>query len=192
MYLNPEKLKLPKVRKIDGVPGCGKTTTVLEKHERNKDLVLTATTAARKEYLSKVSHPNRDYYRTYDSVLINGAPKVKRIWCDEGLMVHAGDIYIIATMCQAEEVIILGDTNQIPFISRVIGYECQHNKIAADHVEHHRDTHRLTKSTVNLLKDLYPEGIYSKSEIKGTEEVIHVEFPVKTMLDDVQLVMTFT
>lgn len=37
---------------VEGVPGCGKTTSIINKHNRNKDLILTATKETKEEYLN--------------------------------------------------------------------------------------------------------------------------------------------
>lgn len=43
--------------------------------------------------------------------------KYKRLIVDEALMFHAGEILFAVALVQAPEVILIGDTNQIPYIN---------------------------------------------------------------------------
>lgn len=68
--------------------------------------------------------------RTIDSYLLNRRDKYARVYVDEVIMAHAGNIVAVAYFSGATEVICLGDTAQIPFISRTPSVTAVHQLIA--------------------------------------------------------------
>jgi hypothetical protein len=119
-------IPLPKIKWIVGVPGCGKTYAILNNHKPGKDLILTLTkhgcTEIRKQMASKLKvkiNDLKENYRTVASILVNGSSKkVETVYIDEALLMHSGTIGFIAHMTGANEIIIIGDEWQIPYIER--------------------------------------------------------------------------
>lgn len=122
------KPRFPQISWIEGVPGCGKSTYIIRKHSPGKDLVLTQTRASIKDIRDSVSAKYasqnipiqlRMDYRTVASYIINNpGKKYEKVYIDEGLMMHAGYIGFIAELSGAVEIIVVGDSNQIPYIER--------------------------------------------------------------------------
>lgn len=163
----------------DGVPGCGKTFAIIRDHNNANDLVCTATKAALKDYRELGDDPR--YYRTYDSVIMNGAPKCNTFYADEGLMVHAGDILLAAYLCGATRVIVYGDMKQIPFINRLPGFTAIWSKLRSNTVIPMSVTYRCCESIISLLrrhyypcisgKDVQP-GFIEHKKIVGVPEIV--------------------
>lgn len=120
--------KLPKIKWYDGVPGCGKSHFIVSHHEPGKDLVLTQTRAGIKEirdaviemYGQEHSHRLNLDYRTVGSYIINHTQHktYDRVFIDEALLMHAGYIGFISKLSKASEIIVVGDSKQIPYIER--------------------------------------------------------------------------
>lgn len=172
---------------VNGVPGCGKTYEINYRHMKNKDIVLTATKEAMNDYRKL---PNRDpkYYRTYDSVLLNPVVDSPTVYADEGLMVHGGDLLLCCWKCKASEVFIFGDSFQIPFINRAIGFVMRYNVLKLDNIEIRDVTYRSPKNMMPILRQFYP-SISTKSETEGSIRIIKTKAPTLT---DYNMVMTFT
>ncbi|WAB51676.1 ORF1 [nege-like virus 1] len=120
---------------INGVPGCGKTYYIVEKHDATlnlKEIVLTATKEAAIEIRDRVAK-KYNYasdekmlglkYRTVDSLLMHARSldysEVSTIWLDEGLMLHFGNIVAVGLKLNCFNIKICGDTAQIPFVNRM-------------------------------------------------------------------------
>jgi hypothetical protein len=125
--INISKCVLPDIKLIDGIPGCGKSTFILENHIPHRDLVLTQTRAALEDIRLRAREKYEDIninrlktdYRTVSSYIINGSDKkYERVFIDEALLMHAGYVGFVASITEASEIILLGDTRQIPYIER--------------------------------------------------------------------------
>jgi len=119
-----------KVSVKNGVPGCGKSTYILNAHEKFKDLVLFPTKASREDFVRRVktkyapfkfdeSLYRRCYRTIYSFVLNHNGDKFNRIFIDEARMSHPGTIPMVAILARAKEVVLLGDKLQIPYINRM-------------------------------------------------------------------------
>ena len=68
----------------------------------------------------------KDNERTVDSFLMNygkGARcQFKRLFIDEGLMLHTGCVNFLVEMSLCDIAYVYGDTQQIPYINRVTGF----------------------------------------------------------------------
>lgn len=109
----------------NGVPGCGKTTWIMNQFEAERDLIVTTTTEAANDLRGKLSCRIgglvKSKVRTMASILVNGVKEQEschRIMVDEALMNHFGAIVMAARITQAKEVLLIGDVNQLPFIDR--------------------------------------------------------------------------
>lgn len=123
--VNVTECRLPNIFLVEGVPGAGKSEYIVTHHSPGRDLVLTQTRAGIGDIRSKVISRYRNGldlfvdYRTIASYIINGSKKsYDRIFIDEGFMFHAGYIGFVTQLSGASEVIILGDSKQIPYIER--------------------------------------------------------------------------
>lgn len=172
---------------INGVPGCGKTYEIINTHIQNVDMVLTATKEANNDY-RKLPNSDKRYYRTYDSVILNEVPECDKVYADEGLMVHAGDLLLCARKIGAKEVCISGDSLQIPFINRAIGFTMKYHILTLNKIEHRNITYRCPQSMMPILRQFYPE-IRSKSKIIGTIGVVKIKIPT---IVDYDIVLCFT
>lgn len=121
------KCTMPTLQWIDGVPGCGKTTFIVNKHNPGKDLILTQTragvsdvrAAAAKRFGPEIEKRLNIDYRTVSSFIINGSDKTyERVFVDEALLMHAGYLGYITQLSGANTILLLGDSNQIPYIER--------------------------------------------------------------------------
>lgn len=132
---------LPVIKFVNGAPGCGKTTYIVDRVNfklSDGDLLLTATKAGAEEIKERIKAKgvspklcDRDI-RTISSYVMHGSGsksvvekrKVRqevtyeRMFIDEALMVHAGLIAYAISRAKVREVVMLGDKNQIPFIDR--------------------------------------------------------------------------
>nr|CAI5383846.1 polyprotein [Oxera neriifolia associated virus] len=171
---------------INGVPGCGKTTYIIENHKPSTfhykvingtrkevmsqlgDLVLTATTEAAKDLRSRLTmkrmRAEKFQYRTIDSLLLNyNNTEFERIWIDEALMSHFGVIVLISALVRPKKIFLIGDRNQIPFICRLAGVKTAfHNP--ADFLPVSRNlsnTYRCPIDVAALLSSHYPCGMKS-------------------------------
>ncbi|XP_050553864.1 uncharacterized protein LOC126911310 [Spodoptera frugiperda] len=109
----------------NGVPGCGKTTWIIDQFEAERDLIVTTTTEAANDLRDKLScrigGMVKSKVRTMASILVNGFKEQEschRMMVDEALMNHFGAIVMAARITQAKEVLLIGDVNQLPFIDR--------------------------------------------------------------------------
>jgi len=176
---------------VDGVPGCGKTHEILTRHRVGADLVCTTTKAAQLEYVLAMKGTRYPHmYRTYDSVLLNGSVPSRRMFADEGLMVHAGELLMAAVIAGASEVFIMGDSKQIPFISRVAGVTVRHEKLQTLRREERNVTYRLPRNIIPVLLRFYPR-LETKSTLEGSSSVNKIS-AAPDLSDVYEQIITFT
>lgn len=126
--INITDCKMPNIKWIEGVPGCGKTRYIVTEHTPGRDLILSQTRAGIKdvrEGVMQAKTKNKSSlklfvdYRTVASYIINCTNKIyDRVFIDEGLMMHAGYIGFIAKLSGASEIVVVGDSKQVPYIER--------------------------------------------------------------------------
>nr|WMK31240.1 285.6 kDa replicase [Rose latent virus 1] len=195
---------IPEIEYIEGVPGCGKTTYVINNHVASKfdrpykgadvrlvergDLVLTATKEAAKDFRTRLTEKGERaekwQYRTIDSFLLNGRGlKFDKIWVDEALMMHVGSIFMACHMARAKKLVLIGDRKQIPYISRLPGVDLNfHNvsfKIPVNKTLN--ISYRCPRDVAAAFHSLYTPGMQSASKLKDTLSLIKI-----TSLSDVQ------
>jgi hypothetical protein len=178
-------LEAIKIVLYNGVPGCGKTSSIIRDHRPGTDLVCTATRAAKLDYLQQ--NKVADFtpkYRTYDSVLLNGCESSDLMYADEGLMVHAGELLLCAWACGAKEIRIYGDTEQIPFINRCIGFTVHNHILCADMEEKQVTTYRNPKCMLKILRQFYPDiKIGSKNQGEVRKYSINSALEIEDLYD---------
>lgn len=120
-----EGFTIPQIDMVVGVPGCGKTTFILNEHNKG-DLVLTSSSEGAtdiRERLAKFKKENADKfkrdYRTIDSYLLNSREEYENVWIDEALMKHPGEIFLVCLFSKCKTLHLLGDPNQIGYINRL-------------------------------------------------------------------------
>ncbi|APG77854.1 hypothetical protein [Xinzhou nematode virus 1] len=179
---------------VEGVPGCGKTTYIVNNHkfaiDDLSDVVLTATRETAEDIRKRVCVAYsvsedlpilKKRYRTIDSFLVNFSSKdvgINTLWIDEGLMKHFGEIMWCVYLSGAKNVRICGDRAQIPFINRNGSISLLYSKMDAltkrFSVEFLQNSYRCPADVVCYLNSLgtYPGKV---STINKTMRSIHVQ-----------------
>lgn len=116
---------------IEGVPGCGKSTMILESANSRRQAVVgegrKATDDLRNRFIKQKGwnlSTAQKKVRTIDSLLMSPGerlPKVEGFHFDEALKVHYGAILLCADKMDSKYVIAQGDRAQLPMINRVEG-----------------------------------------------------------------------
>ena len=165
--------KLPKLKWVNGVPGCGKTTHIVRNFDEEAEAVVTTTVEAAKDLKEKLAHRLgervRKRVRTMASVLVNGFKEgivINRLTVDEALMCHFGAIVMAARLSAAEEVTLIGDINQLPYIDRNNLFDlryCRPN-LTTNITSELSCTHRSPLDVAFAIAEVY-DYIYSSNPI---------------------------
>nr|DBA44221.1 TPA_asm: replicase protein [aphis 2 virus] len=115
---------------VSGVPGCGKTTYIMNKHKAG-DLILSATKEGARDFRKRAidlgeSDVNKNY-RTVYSYLYNTHDKYDVVYVDEAMMMHPGMMYALACATRCRRMVMVGDVRQIPYYVR-IDYDTSYHK----------------------------------------------------------------
>ena len=181
------KIVLPKINWVNAPPGCGKTTFILREHVppnaengRSDDLVLSITKDGKTQFARRAVEEfevmkirTSDHYRTVASLLVNACDRsFKWVFIHDHLMMHAGAIGYVAALTGAEEMILIGDKNQIPFVDRdhIISLQYEHPSVFCDVTTTLKYSYRCPIDVVYTLRDIYP-GIYIKNVRTNTMRV---------------------
>ncbi|GBP86162.1 hypothetical protein EVAR_57866_1 [Eumeta japonica] len=161
----------PKITWINGVPGCGKTTWIVQEFDNKRDCIVTATIEAaedlKRKLANRIGAEATTRVRTMASVLVNGFKEHthNRLLIDEAMMNHFGAIITAALLAKAKELLLIGDINQIPHIDRhnvfPMSYE-KPNAVAKVSRELLR-SYRNPMDVAYALNEIY-SGIYSTQE----------------------------
>ncbi|XP_052740698.1 uncharacterized protein LOC128198590 [Bicyclus anynana] len=175
-----EQWTVPKFTWVNGVPGCGKTTWIINNFDPIGDVVITTTTEAAKDLRERltptIGKDAKVKVRTMASVLVNGLQEHARSRCtrlivDEALMNHFGAIIMATKLVGASETLLIGDKNQLPFIDRNNLFKlhyCRPNQVARVNQEL-LCTHRNPMDVAYALSEVY-NGIYSsKPRVRSLE-----------------------
>ncbi|APG77660.1 RdRp [Hubei virga-like virus 17] len=121
-------VRFPPIELVLGVPGCGKTTYLLNKHVKGKDMILSSTKEGSLDIKRRLGINQEGdekgsklayMYRTGHSYLMHGKEKCDVLYVDEALMVHPGQIIYCAVKASANKVVCVGDDAQIPYDPRI-------------------------------------------------------------------------
>nr|BAG50442.1 p153 [Chinese wheat mosaic virus] len=172
-----ERTKQARITLRDGVPGCGKSTWILNNANPTKDMILSvgkeATEDLKEKFMKKHRCVESDLkrIRTVDSFLMHDYDKYRAatVHFDEALMAHAGMVYFCADILGAKKVICQGDSQQIPFINRVESITLQYSKLVIDETEHVRLTYR---SPVDVAHYLTKKSWYSGGRVTTKNPVM--------------------
>jgi hypothetical protein len=163
-----------KIVLVDGVPGCGKTKEILERCNFEDDLILVPGKEASKMIIRRANQSGMvrataDNVRTVDSFLMHPKRRVyKRLFIDEGLMLHTGCVNFLVLLSHCDEAFVFGDTQQIPFICRIANfpYPSHFAKIVADSVEERRTTLRCPADVTHFLNSRYNGKVVCTSNVE--------------------------
>jgi hypothetical protein len=188
---------------VDGVPGCGKTEEILNRAEPG-DLILTITRENRKNIQERlIAKEKTDIMTiTLDSYLINyaGRMQYKRVFFDEGLMEHAGYFDIVCYYTQCIQLLVFGDTHQIPFIPRQGHPTIRHIMHEWHDVEYRSVSYRCPLDVTAVFRGVWPQGFITTSKvaqsitthpINGAEDIRleHQDAKVITMTQNEKMIL---
>nr|AQX34637.1 replicase [Tobacco streak virus] len=191
-----------KITIVDGVAGCGKTTH-LKKIARidsnaagSPDLVLTSNRSSSDELKEVIDCPDVMKYRirTVDSYLmLKSWFSAERLLFDECFLTHAGCVYAAATLAQVKEVIAFGDTEQIPFISRLPEFRMEHHRIVGK-IDVQTTTYRCPRDATACLKKFFYKNktVKSASVIERSLELNPIQSVIQIQPERDVLYMTHT
>lgn len=182
-------MHLPNFLFIQGVPGCWKTTYIINNvklpFSSLGDLVLFPTCKGavdfRKRLQEKYSKLDtskfiKSHYKTIDSYLMHDdAAKYDRLIVDEALMVHFDSIVFAILKSGVKEVILLGDKLQIPYINRTPAVQVIYSELKAefvDRVEYPSVSYMCTATVAALLTDAYDDGMKFVSRVTNEMDIL--------------------
>lgn len=100
----------------------------------------------------------------------------KRVIIDEALILHAGEILNAYALANVQEALLVGDTNQIPYINRT-RHNVTHYDItkldSVDRVLNH--SYRCTNSVTALLSQFYTQGMTTSNKTKKEAQIFHLD-----------------
>lgn len=199
-YMDSEvvgRLLACEIKLVQGCPGCGKTTYIIEHHSFGDDCICTQTKEARQDVVNRVvkkfnldikaaynCKKLKELYRTLDSLIVNPIDLTGvKLYADEAMMAHAADILVAVALTGCKEVICVGDLQQIPYINRVAGYNAKHFKLKVGVHSRLDVTHRCPKDVVRLLNPHYERkltGTNTRDDTMSTSTLDNIEMlPIK-------------
>nr|DAZ87859.1 TPA_asm: hypothetical protein [Clonorsi virus 3] len=104
---------------VQAGPGCGKTTYLVSE-SKSGDMILVSTREGKADVAARVAKTEGKsgvVVRTIHSFLMNPVTST-RLLIDEALMQHAGMIAYAVQLSGCSDLIVVGDTRQIPFVNR--------------------------------------------------------------------------
>ncbi len=159
---------------VEGVPGSGKTTEIIQR-ARQGDIILTVARRTKDEIQSRITaldDKSTIEVRTVDSYLINSKTIARNVYLDEGLMLHPGQIDLVAAKSRAKALFVFGDRAQLNFISRVGGFDVKFSEYTDfANYEFRNVTYRCPQDVAAVLFSKYSAGMYSKSSVRKSMRV---------------------
>nr|WKL05914.1 hypothetical protein [Lingue ampelovirus 1] len=124
-------------------PGGGKTTRLVDEYLKfpHQTLVVTANSGSaediNQEVARRLKKPKKRVARTADSRVMNWVATTRVAVCriDECFLLHYGQLKFVAVLSRADNIVLYGDENQIPFINRLAGFRCKVEALRADNVK---------------------------------------------------------
>nr|WPM45975.1 MAG: methyltransferase [Grapevine line pattern virus] len=175
---------------MDGVAGCGKTTSICDQFNAETDLIVTANRKSSEEIRDKLFKDSPDlgkrFVRTADSVLMHDCITAPRILFDECGLLHFGQLVAVAGKVQAKVVLGFGDSEQISFINRDKTFQMKYSQLSVDESTVVKHTYRCPKDVVHLVKTVI-KGKVRHSKYHGWESKSNVVRSVSAPIDVVGL-----
>lgn len=175
---DPYGTYIPPIALRNGVPGCGKTKYIIDNAEQ-ADYILTTTRENKQDIVSRCP-TMRSRVRTVHSVIINSKTventSVRRLFIDEALMSHAGELLIAITILRPESVEMSGDVNQIPFINRAAAIIMKFDDAAriCDSITHASVSYRVPMDVAALFSSSYEQGFTTNNKIESSMKWVEV------------------
>lgn len=150
---------------IQGVPGCGKTTYICN-NIRDGDLVLTSTREGAKTVKARIEDKDVTSM-TIHSYLMNSDKTFDRVWVDEFLMRHYGEIIMVMLKANCKEIYLIGDKAQIPYFNRspsfLLNYSVSTEFIKPETC--HSLSYRCPVDVAYMFRKDYDGGFKSNSKV---------------------------
>lgn len=171
------------LRMVQGVPGAGKSHTILSRNmNRPQNLILTVSREGREDLERRARTMglgfNHSRIRTVDSFLLNPTSDADEVWLDEALMKHCGSWMWVYHLSGCRRMYVVGDRAQIPYIERS-GVVTKYSIVQGlQNVEYLSTSYRCPLDIVKWLNDLgcyHPEKVWGCSEVDRsvTYSVVH-------------------
>jgi len=129
----------------------------------------------RVRFIQQGKQATKKNVRTIDSYIIDKFHSTHdRVWVDEGLMVHPGEIAYLAKFSEAKEMVIFGDTKQIPFINRVADFTIPQDlvKLVVNNVEQRNTTLRCPMDVTSFLNEVYNRTVRTTSNVYNSMKCV--------------------
>lgn len=168
----PERWIHPTVSWVQGVPGCGKTSWIVSNINTHTDTVVTTTREAVADLRSRLQPKTGERFAkrrvlTMASLLVNGSRDTQgsRLIVDEALMNHFGAVVMAIQITKANEVVLVGDRNQLPYIDRLNLFPLHYAKPQSINISKQLlCTRRNPQDVAYALSEIY-SGIYSANTL---------------------------
>lgn len=168
---------------LDGCPGSGKSRTLVERVKFGH-MVLTQGRESRAQLDLRLQSAGkgRTAARTIDSYKLNFQGfdyKAGTVHLDEALLVHPGEIDIIACLSEANQIHCYGDTRQISFLNRLeqYGFILHQTYYPFDSIQYLNVSYRCPKAVAKVLGNYYPDGMTTENRENGNHQWHQYEGP---------------
>ncbi|QKN22719.1 replicase [Erysiphe necator associated ssRNA virus 11] len=164
---------------MQGPPGCGKTTSIVDM-ALPTDIVLVPARKAAIETSHRLAAKGKEFksmaqnrVRTVDSYMVNrltstkvSSLKTQRLLADEAFMTREGRWLAVAALLGASIIYAYGDENQIPHVPRA---ECPSLfvKLKYQSCEHSYLTYRCPAEILACWNSVFDYKIRTRSEVRG-------------------------
>nr|QYA72370.1 replicase [Pea early-browning virus] len=170
-----------KFKLVDGVPGCGKSTMIVNTANPVFDVVLSTCKEATEDLLEKFAAKKiginlKKRVKTVDSFLMHcsdGNCVGDILHFDEALMAHAGMVFFCAQIAKAKKVICQGDQKQIAYKPRVSQLTLKFTSLIGrfDEVEEKRMSYRCPVDVALTLDRFYTGKVVTKNPVLRSMDV---------------------
>ncbi|AAA47082.1 136K protein [Pepper ringspot virus] len=164
-----------KFKLVDGVPGCGKSTAIVESANPLFEVILSMGKEATEDLIARFSKKKfginiKKRVRTVDAFLMhcsNGECIGETLHFDEALMAHAGMVFFCAQLAKAKLVVCQGDQKQIAYKPRVAQVNLKFLSLVGrfDEVEEKRLTYRCPIDVALSLDRFYTGKVVTKNNV---------------------------
>ncbi|AVK59478.1 RNA-dependent RNA polymerase [Nephila clavipes virus 3] len=200
---------------IRGVPGCGKTYYLVTNFDLlNHDLILASTRSGRDELRHKVTERYKqanngeistayrkqinEKIKTYAAILLGKTSRGRKVFMDEALMQAPGLIFTITAMVGAEEVIVVGDDQQIGFVPRLASFAPIYTNLAQviPITKHINISRRCPADVAAYWSYLYdspgkPKGFVTISKVRRSMRLVRIHNLNDIPRDSTAVYLTF-
>jgi hypothetical protein len=177
----------------EGVPGAGKTTSIIER-ARDGDVIVTAFKKTAEETRAKLRQAKpsiRVPVYTIDSYLLNHRTHHTRVLVDEIYAVHFGSVAVVAAIAKASIVHGYGDPRQLRMISRVFDFEFLNNYPPFAFYRDVVVSNRCPADVCACLSRFYP-GFLTRNPVVTSMNYRKITNVVDVPHDNSALYLTFT